>query len=91
MKNVCEDYVKNFYSSGQPASELQLKNVAQAFTLLQQQRHTADYDNSFEWSRTNAIATIDMASSAFSDWRAIRMQDAAQDYLLALFLPKIRQ
>ena len=90
MKSVCEDCVKNFYSSGQPPAELHLKNVAQAFILLQQQRHRADYDNSFIWSRTNTIAAVDMASSAFNDWRAIRTEDAAQDYLLALFLPKTR-
>ena len=90
MKNVCEEHVKNFLSSGQPPSALQLKNVAQTFTLLQQQRHIADYDGSFAWVRTNTLAALDMASSAFSDWRAIRTQDAAQDYLLQFFLPKTR-
>jgi uncharacterized protein (UPF0332 family) len=90
MKKVCEDYVNNYYSSGQPSALLKLKNVAHAFLLLQEQRHKADYDNSFEWSRTNAVAAIDLASSAFSDWRSIRKQVSAQDYLLALFLPKIR-
>src|SRR5271166_3079186 len=88
MKNVCEDQVKNFYSSGSPASGLQLKNVAHTFVQLQQQRHIADYDNAFSWSRTNAIGALDLASAAFGDWRAIRAQDAAQDFLLQLFLPK---
>ncbi len=90
MKKVCEDYVNNYFSSGQPATLLKLKNVAHAFMQLQEQRHKADYDNSFVWSRTNALAAIDLASSAFGDWRAIRKQVSAQDYLLALFLPKIR-
>ena len=88
MKKVCEDYVKNFYSAGQPASGVQLKNVAQTFSSLQQERHTADYDVSFNWSRTNAMAQVDIASSAFEDWRAIRTLAPAQDYLLNLFLPK---
>ncbi len=89
MKNVCEEHVRNFYIVKQPASGLQLKNVAQSFTLLQQQRHTADYDNSFVWSKTDTIAAIDLASAAFLDWRSVRTQDAAQDYLLQLFLAKV--
>src|SRR5258708_21424738 len=79
MKNVCEDYVKNFYSAGKPESGVELKNVAQTFAILQQRRHTADYDVSFNWSRTNAIGQIDLVSAAFEDWRAIRTTDAAQD------------
>ena len=88
MKNICEDHVKSFYSSGQPSSGVQLKNVAQTFVQLQEQRHTADYDNAFIWSKTDAIGAIDTVTRAFRDWRAIRAQDAAQDYLLQLFLPK---
>src|ERR1700722_11624689 len=40
MKVICEDYVKEFYGSGQPASEIQLKNVAHTFVQLQEKRHT---------------------------------------------------
>jgi hypothetical protein len=88
MKNVCEDHVKNFYSAGSPPSGLQLKEVADTFVQLQRNRHTADYDNAVNWSRSAAIEVLDLASAAFSDWRAIRSQDASQDYLLQLFLPK---
>src|SRR5258708_703279 len=79
MRNVCEDHVKNFYSAGKPESGVQLKSVAQTFIILQQKRHTADYDVSFNWSRTNAIGQVDLASAAFEDWRAIRTEDIAQD------------
>ncbi len=89
MKKVCEEQVKAFFSAGQVASGLELKNVAYTFSLLQQRRHTADYDNSFEWSRANAIGAIDLASNAFHDWRSIREQPEAQDFLLQLFLPKL--
>ena len=89
MKNVCEDHIRSFYSAGQPSSGVQLKNVAQTFVYLQERRHTADYDNAFVWSRINAIGAIDAVSAAFGDWRAIRAEDAAQDYLLQLFLPKM--
>lgn len=88
MKKVCEEYVKLFYRAGQPESGVRLKNVAQTFTDLQDKRHTADYDVSFKWSRTNAVAQLDLASAAFDEWRAICHQDAAQDYLLNLFLPR---
>jgi uncharacterized protein (UPF0332 family) len=89
MKSISEEHVKSFYSSGQPSDGVQLKNVAHTFVQLQEKRHTADYDNAAVWSRTHALAAIDMASLAFSDWREIRTQDAAQDYLLQLFLPKV--
>jgi|SRR5271168_950959 len=89
MKDVCEDITRMFYSSGQPASGAQLKNVAYAFVELQEKRHIADYDNSFVWFRTDAIATVDLGTSAFHDWRAIRTEDSAQDFLLQLFLPKL--
>jgi uncharacterized protein (UPF0332 family) len=89
MKAVCEDHVTSSYSSGQPSSGTQLKNVAHTFVQLQEKRHTADYDNAFVWSKINATAAIDMVSAAFSDWQAIRIEDRAQDYLLQLFLPKM--
>ena len=89
MKGICEEHVKGFYSSGQPPEGVRLKNVAHTFVQLQEKRHTADYDNAVVWSRTNVMAAIDMVSAAFSDWRDIRTDDTAQDYLLQLFLPKI--
>jgi hypothetical protein len=51
MKKVCDDHVKSFYVAGQPASGIQLKDVAQTFIELQQKRLTADYDNSYTWTR----------------------------------------
>jgi len=89
MKGISEDHIRSFYSSGQPLTGAQLKNVAQAFVQLQEKRHTADYDNAFVWSRDDALVAIDAAAAAFTDWHAIRDQDNAQDYLLQLFLPKM--
>jgi hypothetical protein len=88
MKNVCEAHVTNFYKAGSLPATVPLKNVAQTFGTLQQQRHIADYDNGFVWKRTDAVAQIDLAIAAFVDWRGIRGSDEAQDYLLALFLPR---
>ena len=88
MRNVCEDHVRLFFSSGSPPAGLQLKEVARTFIESQQQRHSADYDNAIIWSRADAIVDLDRVSAAFSDWRDIRAQNNAQDYLLTLFLPK---
>ncbi len=79
-----------FFNAGAPFAGLPLKDVAHSFDILQQQRHTAGYDNGAVWSRTNAIAQIDIAAAAFKEWRAIRDTDEAQDYLPALFLPKVQ-
>ena len=88
MKTICEDHVKNFYSAGKLDSGAKLKNVAQTFAILQQPRHTADYDVAFDWSRTNAIGQIDLVSAAFEDWHSICTEDAAQDFLLNLLFPR---
>jgi hypothetical protein len=89
MKSICENHVRIFFSSGSPAEGLQLKNVALTFIEAQQERHAADYDNAIVWSRPDAIADVDLVNAAFGDWRDIRAQNNAQDYLLTLFLPKL--
>jgi hypothetical protein len=85
---VCEDYVKNFYSAGKPESGEKLSDVAHTFAILQLRRHTADYDVSFDWSRTNAIGRIDLVRAAFEDWSSICAQDAAQDFVFNLLFPR---
>jgi uncharacterized protein (UPF0332 family) len=89
MKGISDDRIRSFYSSGQPPSGAELKNVAQAFVQLQEQRHAADYDNAIVWSRDDALVALDTVRAAFTDWQAIRGHDDAQDYLLQLFLPKM--
>ena len=86
MKRVCEDVVKNAKSGANVPTDL--SRVANNFILLQQHRHVAYYDNSKNWSHDDAIDVLDLATDAFSAWRTVCTQDAAQDYLLQLFLPK---
>ena len=81
--------MKSFYSAGKPASQLLLKEVAEAFSELQLKRHTADYDNSYIWTRAIAQEWIGRTAIAFTSWDAIRSQDESQDFLLFLFLPKL--
>jgi len=87
MKAICDDVLKSFKSGGGLPPEL--NTVAHNFIQLQQHRHTADYDNSKQWSRTDVLNVLTLATDAFNAWLAISTQDAAQDYLLQLFLPKL--
>ena len=61
-----------------------LKLVADSFVKLQQARHTADYDNSKVWSRTQVWEMIVEAEDAITPDGRIREEEMAQDYLLDL-------
>jgi hypothetical protein len=61
-----------------------LKLIADSFVKLQQARHTADYDNSKVWSRTQVWETIAQAEDAIAAWSNIREKEMAQNYLLDL-------
>jgi uncharacterized protein (UPF0332 family) len=61
-----------------------LKLVADSFVTLQQARHTADYDNSKVWSRSQVDEKIVQAQDAMIAWIVIRETEMAQDYLFDL-------
>jgi hypothetical protein len=61
-----------------------LKLVADSFVKLQQARHTADYDNSKVWSRTQVREMIAQSLDAMAAWHEIRETEMGQDYLLDL-------
>jgi hypothetical protein len=65
-----------------------LKMVAKTFAYLQEQRHTADYDNTIFWTRTEALAQVKSAEHAFSAWKSIRHEQIAQAYLVSLVVKK---
>jgi hypothetical protein len=85
MKEACRAA-----SKGKPrdnsASENHLRSVANAFVQLHDARRTADYDNSTQWSRTEALTQIDLAEQALAGWKAIGGQEIANDFLLSLFV-----
>ena len=68
------------------ASSADLRDVASAFVLLQQNRHTADYDSGAVFSRTEVVEIIEIAESAFDAWQRVRGSAASNYYLLALLL-----
>ena len=83
MKAICDDVVKDAKSGGNMPLELII--VAQNFIQLQKDRHTADYDNSKSWSRTEVLNALTLASDAFRAWRAIGTLDTAQDFYCGCF------
>ncbi len=66
-----------------------LQKIAGTFVQSQQQRHTADYDNATQWTRTEVETQVSLVREAFGSWKAIRKQPLAQAYLLSLLgLPR---
>lgn len=61
-----------------------LQRVADTFFQAQQQRHTADYDNATQWTRTEVLTEIALVEAAFNSWRVIRDEPAAQAFLISL-------
>jgi uncharacterized protein (UPF0332 family) len=70
--------------TAQIAVATDLRLVADSFVKLQHARHTADYDNSKVWSRTQVWEMLALAEDAVTAWSNIREKEMAQDYLLDL-------
>jgi hypothetical protein len=79
------------WSAPPPPSPAELRAVATAFIDLQEARQQADYDNAKTWAPTDALAHLTNAQSAFENWRKIRTDPAANQYLLSLLVGKKRE
>jgi uncharacterized protein (UPF0332 family) len=79
------------WSSPQIAVPTELKKLAEAFVRLQEARHLADYDNTTIWTSEEVDARLDQARTAFENWRKVRTDPAAHEYLLALLIGKKRE
>jgi uncharacterized protein (UPF0332 family) len=90
MKEACKRTNNAAFPAASQTQVRSLKRIATIFVRLQQQRETADYDNAIRWSRTEALAQIDMAQEAFDLWSAIRGEAMAEDFLLQLLIQKRR-
>lgn len=87
MKKTCERVPEKAKSGAKLPAEL--ITVARSFVKLQQNRETADYDNSKIWSVEEAFESLDLLDDAFRGWEEIRNREEAWDFLLELFLPKL--
>ena len=70
------------------ATHQRLADIADTFIELQQHRHTADYDSSRKWARTEVLAQIESVQRAFDSWNAIVREPVAQDVLLRLLIQR---
>ena len=93
MKNAAErqrGLCDRFLNSNPPPTSTQadrlrkLRLVANVFIESQQLRHSADYDNSKAWTRTDTLDLIASVTAAFKSWQAIREHDDAQAFLISL-------
>jgi hypothetical protein len=62
-----------------------LQVITNTFVEMLQHRHTADYDGSAKWSRTDVLEKIESVEAAFLSWREIRDEHEAQNFLVTLF------
>jgi uncharacterized protein (UPF0332 family) len=87
MKGTCSRILQpNAFRDSTSPHVQRLRGLAKAFNELQQNRHTADYNNSKVWTRTEILSLIGMAEDVFDDWRVIASQEIAQDFLLELLI-----
>jgi hypothetical protein len=61
-----------------------LARVANTFVRLQEERHRADYDLAPRYTRTAALALVQMAEAAFADWRSVSASPHARLFLSLL-------
>jgi uncharacterized protein (UPF0332 family) len=73
------------------AVPIELGELAEIFTKLQETRHMADYDNTKIWTSTEVEARLNDARTAFQNWQKIQNDPAAHEYLLALLIGKKRE
>lgn len=86
MHQACRNIKKRQFQKVNPSTVQHLKLVADAFMQLQQHRHTADYDNSKRWTRTEVLTHIEMTRAAFDSWDIICREVVAEDFLLQLLV-----
>jgi hypothetical protein len=80
---------KDWQNNRQPVPPA-LREVANAFIRLQEERHIADYNSHETWSAKDVEATLELVSTAFQNWQSIRNDPMAGNYLLAMLVKKPR-
>jgi hypothetical protein len=91
MKNVSHQFQKATWDDWHDARQSvpqPLRNVAEAFVLLQGKRSVADYDNHKAWNAAEVEEAVILATQAFSDWESIRTDPMAGNYLLAMLVKR---
>jgi uncharacterized protein (UPF0332 family) len=91
MRQVCRAIVdanSSLSTSFHLKASTDLREVADAFSSLQDARHSADYDLSSNWERKDVILKVQDAETAFTAWRRVRGSDEANVFLVALLMKR---
>jgi uncharacterized protein (UPF0332 family) len=88
MHEACKKTNGKQFLNSKPSSVRELRSIANTFMQLQQHRHTADYDNSKRWTRTEVLTHIELAAAAFDSWNVISKEPIAEDFLLLLLIQR---
>ncbi len=86
-RTACAETSK-LMSRSQDLSAVHLGRIADAFVLLQEDRQTADYDNSKTWTRSEVLDRIEIAGAAFESWNVIVGESISEDFLLQLLIQR---
>ncbi len=92
MKKICGATIKSIRAainlddsnSTEARCRTELITVAQAFILLQQERHNADYNLERPLDRADAMEQVEMSNSAFVSWEVASGSEAAREFLFSL-------
>lgn len=76
------------FTGEDPKTVSHLRYVAKTFAQLQEQRHTADYDNAKSWTKTDALSQVVSVQQAFRAWKKVCNERIAQAYLISLLVKK---
>jgi hypothetical protein len=66
-----------------------LITVARSFVRLQEERHKADYDVTYQFDRAGVQALVREAEQVFADWALIRNSDECHLFLASLMFWKL--
>ena len=70
---------------------VELRDLAQLFLDVQEQRHLADYDLAVSFLRADVIAIVDQVEKCIEAWTSLRIDPAAEFFLIYLLISdKIR-
>ncbi|MES2392184.1 MAG: hypothetical protein V4555_11125 [Acidobacteriota bacterium] len=93
MKRVCGRFLatrleKPLLDLLGPAASPELRNVAQSFIQLQEARHSADYDLSYNFNPTDPLQLVQLALGAMASWDQIEKSAEANIFILSLLMWK---
>jgi hypothetical protein len=81
---------KEFPFTGEdPAVVSNLRFVAQSFSQLHEDRHSADYNLIKDLNPVDAVKQVKSAEEIFNTWPSIRGEQIAQAYLVSLLVKRV--